>query len=105
VRSLGKYSRGEGALAKKTTSKLLKLLEKRSSDASNDDFANVATDGIDIHNVVIKTDAVRNDSNPNKPEGSEGITFSCWDFAGQEIYYNTHQFFLTGRFAHILAID
>ncbi|KAH3797666.1 hypothetical protein DPMN_151251 [Dreissena polymorpha] len=27
--------------------------------------------------------------------GDEGITYNIWDFAGQTVYYNTHQFFLS----------
>lgn len=37
------------------------------------------TDGIDIETWVIKHSS-----------GKE-ITFSAWDFAGQSVYYNTHQ--------------
>ena len=37
------------------------------------------TDGIDITNWKVK--------DPNSGE----ITFSVWDFAGQTVYYNTHQ--------------
>ena len=36
------------------------------------------TDGIDITTLNVK----RNDEN---------IVFSVWDFAGQTVYYNTHQ--------------
>ncbi len=41
----------------------------------------VATDGIDVE---------RWDTN-------DGIKFNCFDFAGQDIYYPTHQFFTTGK--------
>ncbi len=37
------------------------------------------TDGIDIHNWTV-TD-----------ENGLNITYNCWDFAGQSVYYNTHQ--------------
>ena len=30
------------------------------------------------------------------------LTFSAWDFAGQSVYYNTHQFFLTNRSIYLL---
>ena len=36
------------------------------------------TDGIDISTWTIK-------------KGQEAVTYSVWDFAGQTIYYNTHQ--------------
>lgn len=31
------------------------------------------------------------------------VVFSVWDFAGQTLYYNTHQFFLTGRSIYFLV--
>lgn len=31
------------------------------------------------------------------------ITYSCWDFAGQEVYYLTHQFFLSERSIYLGA--
>ena len=30
------------------------------------------------------------------------VTFSVWDFAGQTVFYNTHQFFLTNRSLYLL---
>jgi hypothetical protein len=48
--------------------------------ASTTELPNVATDGIDI----------RSWKDPDT-----GIKFRSWDFAGQEVYYLTHQFFLT----------
>ena len=48
------------------------------------------TDGIDIKSWTCKNA----DGNP--------ITYSTWDFAGQDIYYNTHQFFLSGRAVYLL---
>ena len=38
------------------------------------------TDGIDITNWQVKND-----------EEDGELTFSVWDFAGQTVYYNTHQ--------------
>ena len=37
------------------------------------------TDGIDIKTWTVKS------------ENGLDITFSAWDFAGQTVYYNTHQ--------------
>ena len=57
-------------------------------------------------------------SNPYVPEVTDGIqikqwevnlddnvkmTYSMWDFAGQSVYYNTHQFFLTSRAVYFLV--
>ena len=41
-------------------------------------FGEQITDGIDIKSWVVK-------------HNNESITFSVWDFAGQTVYYNTHQ--------------
>ena len=38
------------------------------------------TDGIDIKNWNVKV-----------PNQDVTITYSIWDFAGQTVYYNTHQ--------------
>ncbi|XP_048259206.1 uncharacterized protein LOC124134238 [Haliotis rufescens] len=47
------------------------------------------TDGIDICPWTVTTD-----------EGQ--VTYSVWDFAGQTVYYNTHQFFLSDRSIYML---
>ena len=31
------------------------------------------------------------------------LTYYMWDFAGQSVYYNTHQFFLSSRAIYILV--
>ncbi|ELT89642.1 hypothetical protein CAPTEDRAFT_187033 [Capitella teleta] len=48
------------------------------------------TDGIDITNWSVKKEDV-------------SLVFSVWDFAGQTIYYNTHQFFLSSRAVYMLV--
>ncbi|EDV23216.1 uncharacterized protein TRIADDRAFT_58269 [Trichoplax adhaerens] len=48
------------------------------------------TDGIDIDTWTVKTDEGR-------------IEYSIWDFAGQTLYYNTHQFFLSDRAVYFLV--
>ncbi|XP_023932352.1 uncharacterized protein LOC106160503, partial [Lingula anatina] len=52
--------------------------------------AKEVTDGIDIKAWTVK-----------KNDGPE-VTFSTWDFAGQKVYYNTHQFFLSSRAVYLL---
>ncbi|KAK3098103.1 hypothetical protein FSP39_016142 [Pinctada imbricata] len=47
------------------------------------------TDGIDIANWTVSY-------NDNQ------IMYSVWDFAGQTVYYNTHQFFLSKRAVYLL---
>ncbi|KAL5014229.1 hypothetical protein ScPMuIL_008499 [Solemya velum] len=51
----------------------------------------VITDGIDIENWEV-------DVGDNK----EPLVYSVWDFAGQTVYYNTHQFFLSNRAVYLL---
>ena len=34
---------------------------------------------------------------------SSYLTYSMWDFAGQSVYYNTHQFFLSSRAVYLLV--
>ena len=40
---------------------------------------------------------------PEEERRGERLTFSVFDFAGQTVYYNTHQFFLTARAVYILV--
>jgi GTPase SAR1 family protein len=75
----------------------------------------VATDGIRIRDWTAKSisrkdssaKADKKDSNSSKAEGSKEniITFSSWDFAGQEIYYYTHLFFLSRRGIYLLIFN
>ena len=59
-------------------------LTQSSSRLRLNDNRAIATDGIDIREVKIQ-------GSGNSPS----ITFRSWDFAGQEVYYATHQFFLS----------
>lgn len=38
-------------------------------------------------------------------EGYAPVTFGIWDFAGQEVYYTTHQFFLTTRSIYVIVFS
>jgi hypothetical protein len=58
-----------------------------SGKAQSEDF-NVTTDGIDIEEIQGKN-----------------VTFDCWDFAGQELYYTTHQFFLTDKAVYLIVFN
>jgi len=33
------------------------------------------------------------------------LTFSVWDFAGQDVYYTTHSFFLSHRALYLVVFD
>ncbi|XP_013397728.1 probable serine/threonine-protein kinase pats1 [Lingula anatina] len=47
------------------------------------------TDGIDICTWTVTRE-------------KETVSYSVWDFAGQTVYYNTHQFFLSDRAVYLL---
>jgi len=56
----------------------------------------VATDGIDIEDwEPLGTDE----------DGLEPIVFNTWDFAGQNIYHPTHQFFITNRSIYLIIFN
>ncbi|KAK3609671.1 hypothetical protein CHS0354_035956 [Potamilus streckersoni] len=55
------------------------------------DYGESITDGIDIMDWQV----------PLKDEPLP-LTYSVWDFAGQTVYYNTHQFFLSNRAVYLL---
>jgi hypothetical protein len=70
--------------------------------------APLSTDGIDINSWEIPFSDVEpelgekymRDNWSNKP-----ISFSVWDFAGQEVYYSTHQFYLSRRSMYLVAFN
>eukprot|EP00012_Vannella_robusta_P006904 CAMPEP_0206208048 /NCGR_PEP_ID=MMETSP0166-20121206/15974_1 /ASSEMBLY_ACC=CAM_ASM_000260 /TAXON_ID=95228 /ORGANISM="Vannella robusta, Strain DIVA3 518/3/11/1/6" /LENGTH=748 /DNA_ID=CAMNT_0053628965 /DNA_START=1 /DNA_END=2244 /DNA_ORIENTATION=+ len=53
----------------------------------------IATDGIDIREISVPFQ-----------DGKE-ILWDCWDYAGQEIYYSTHQFFLSPRSVYLICFN
>jgi leucine-rich repeat kinase 2 len=55
---------------------------------------NVSTDGIEIAQWDLPV--------PGQPEP---LTFSCWDMGGQEVYYSTHQFFLSERSLYLIVFN
>lgn len=80
----------------KTT--LLQAL-RNTSKTIGDHSTPLSTDGIDIATWKVKLD--KGDKQENKK--AKKIEFSCWDFAGQEVYYNTHQFFLSKSAIYVLV--
>eukprot|EP00026_Physarum_polycephalum_P000251 Phypoly_transcript_00251.p1 GENE.Phypoly_transcript_00251~~Phypoly_transcript_00251.p1 ORF type:complete len:1880 (+),score=208.43 Phypoly_transcript_00251:799-5640(+) len=54
---------------------------------------NISTDGIDVHQWEYEE------------EGYPPVTLGIWDFAGQEVYYTTHQFFLTTRSIYVIVFN
>lgn len=57
----------------------------------------LSTDGIDIENWSFQINT------PNLRPSTNTVTLSVWDFAGQEIYYTTHQFFLSARAIYLVV--
>ena len=61
------------------------LLKALRQDTANDHEEVQVTDGIDIKEWQVTL------------EDKTQLTYSMWDFAGQSVYYNTHQFFLSAK--------
>jgi GTPase SAR1 family protein len=64
----------------------------------------ISTDGIEINTWEPKDSSGGGDE-PGSEEETAPIQFSVWDFAGQEVYYNTHQFFLTNDSITIIVFN
>jgi Leucine-rich repeat (LRR) protein/GTPase SAR1 family protein len=78
-------------------STLIRCLNSKSNVKKN---VNISTDGIDIDLLSLQVDlTLPGDSFPTK----ENVTLTTWDFAGQEVYYTTHQFFLSEHSIYLLC--
>ena len=71
----------------KASKSLHKVAEKEPTET-------IATDGIDIHDITIPI-----------PNTQREMIWDCWDYAGQEIYYTTHQFFITQRSIYLICFN
>lgn len=78
---------GEGGVGKTT---LMRKLIDKSAPLPGE---NETTRGIDISRLQFNAGS------------NHKITINIWDFGGQEIYYGTHQFFLTQNSLYALVID
>eukprot|EP01088_Endostelium_zonatum_P017644 TRINITY_DN530_c1_g1_i2.p1 TRINITY_DN530_c1_g1~~TRINITY_DN530_c1_g1_i2.p1 ORF type:complete len:1951 (-),score=435.72 TRINITY_DN530_c1_g1_i2:123-5267(-) len=96
-----------------------------------DTDSNVATDGIDIRRVHIPitednvnnsggnssnnsnsghhghhhSNSVSQNASDKTPSSDKYLDFACWDFAGQEVYYATHSFFLSVRSIYLVIFN
>lgn len=61
------------------------LSQRMMSNDKEEKITTSVTDGITINKWLIKS-----------------VEYSIWDFAGQTVYYNTHQFFLSNRAVYLL---
>lgn len=50
---------------------------------------NISTNGVAIDELTL----------------GDTVEFSAWDFGGQEVFYPTHQFFLTGRSVYLVVFS
>ena len=96
---------GDGAVGKTTT--IRSLQQCASSNATNgavesNILDNVATDGVDIKLLRVP---VKVKKSKDRDEGVETLVFSCWDFAGQDIYTYSHSFFLTQQSIYLIGFD
>ncbi|KAK7485956.1 hypothetical protein BaRGS_00022822 [Batillaria attramentaria] len=77
---------GLGGAGKTSLLRALMSVGKKTEGTKGEDI----TDGIVIQPWTVKSDS-----------GVE-VTYNTWDFAGQTLYYNTHQFFLSKRAVYLL---
>jgi small GTP-binding protein len=96
------------------TSLLRSLMRKKSSSGASKgkvDINTISTDGIDIEPWSFVAESVSQRKPGGGAASSSGggdkqvITLSAWDFAGQELYYTTHQFFLSARSVYIAVFN
>lgn len=79
------------------TSLMRRLSNRRSKYAIN-----VATSGININDWELRPPKSQKQTNGQK---SPTFTMNTWDFAGQEEFYSTHQYFLTSRALYVAVYD
>lgn len=51
------------------------------------------------------SDAATEDSGSSLPEKPKTVVLNIWDFAGQAVYYTTHQVFLTHRAVYVIVFN
>ncbi|EAY31275.1 COR domain-containing protein [Microscilla marina] len=84
---------GEGRVGKTSLAKALRVKKNELKDEPS-------TEGIDISQWVIPKEEFEGKLNLNKD-----FRLNVWDFGGQEIYYATHQFFLTRRSIYLFVTE
>lgn len=95
---------GDGAVGKTTTIRSLQQHAASSYKRKKNEniLDNVATDGIEIQMLRLPAGAKRT---PGYIGGNECLNFSCWDFAGQDVYTYSHTFFMTERSIYLIGFD
>eukprot|EP00026_Physarum_polycephalum_P000022 Phypoly_transcript_00022.p1 GENE.Phypoly_transcript_00022~~Phypoly_transcript_00022.p1 ORF type:complete len:3281 (-),score=556.54 Phypoly_transcript_00022:159-8669(-) len=80
---------------------LLRSLKDRKKVDTN--VPSISTDGIDIHSLTFQGVFEEGGDHDKVVRVKKDITLNVWDFAGQEIYYTTHQFFLSERSIYVVV--
>lgn len=55
--------------------------------------------------LLLSAPSIPKDTKDKKKEPKRKVKWYTWDFGGQEIYYHTHQFFITPHSIYIIAFD
>jgi len=63
----------------------------------------ISTDGIDIHTYNFNCPVNENGKPAADGKNTQIVSLTAWDFGGQEIYYTTHQFFLSHRSVYVVV--
>lgn len=94
-------------LRKSSSKKLSHFLKKKKKEE------NLATDGIDIKEWIpeyseypqsFKESMNMLNLSPSQFEANK-VIYSTWDFAGQDVYYPTHQFFMSSRSIYLIVFN
>jgi serine/threonine protein kinase/GTPase SAR1 family protein len=95
---------GDGAVGKTTTVRSLQQYAAANYKKKKNEniLDNVATDGIAIQTLRLPANAKRT---PGHIGGNECLNFSCWDFAGQDVYTYSHTFFMTEKSIYLIGFD
>lgn len=96
---------GDGAVGKTTTIRRLQEHAASASKKKKTDenvMNNVATDGIEIQMLRLPAAAKKTSGHIG---GNECLNFSCWDFAGQDVYTYSHTFFMSEKSVYLIGFD
>lgn len=77
---------------------------------------NISTNGVQVHGWQVQSGSGGSSSSGSSGSGGSSsggsssageaaVEFSCWDFGGQQVFYPTHQFFLTGRAIYVIVVN
>lgn len=102
---------GDSNVGKTSLRKYLAAGEKAQSAGSG---TNITTDGVDISDIMTKRDkgsssstnsAAGSSTSSSSSSNSVPTTFTAYDFAGQQLYYTTHQFFLSDKAIYLVVYN